>query len=78
MILTSILIINLMSNNLNLFGFSIVPLKTWLVMPVYIGGYTIINMIMNLSRSGLAFSLIFNVLGQQMEVSWKIGRISSD
>jgi hypothetical protein len=67
-----------MSNKSNLFGFSIVPLKSWLVMPVYIGGYTIINMIMNLSRSGLAFSLIFNVLGQQMEVSWKIGRINSD
>jgi hypothetical protein len=67
-----------MSNKSNLFGFSIVPLKSWLVMPVYISGYTIINMIMNLSRSGLAFSLIFNVLGQQMEVSWKIGRINSD
>jgi hypothetical protein len=66
-----------MSNKSNLFGFSIVPLKSWLVMPVYIGGYTIINMIMNLSRSGLAFSLIFNVLGQQMELSWKIGTISS-
>lgn len=67
-----------MSNKLNLFGFSIVPLKTWLVMPVYISGYTIINMIMNLSRSGLAFSIIFNVLGQQMEVSWKIGAISNE
>jgi hypothetical protein len=66
-----------MSKNSNLFGFSLVPLKSWLVMPVYIGGYTIINMIMNLSRSGLAFSLIFNVLGQQMELSWKIGTISS-
>ena len=66
-----------MSNKSNLFGFSLVPLKSWLVMPVYIGGYTIINMIMNLSRSGLAFSLIFNVLGQQMELSWKIGAISS-
>jgi hypothetical protein len=66
-----------MSDKSNLFGFSIVPLKSWLVMPVYIGGYTIINMIMNLSRSGLAFSLIFNILGQQMEVSWKIGKISS-
>jgi hypothetical protein len=66
-----------MSDKSNLFGFSIVPLKSWLVMPVYIGGYTIINMIMNLSRSGLAFSLIFNVLGQQMELSWKIGKISS-
>jgi hypothetical protein len=66
-----------MSKNSNLFGFSLVPLKSWLVMPVYIGGYTIINMIMNLSRSGLAFSLIFNILGQQMEVSWKIGTISS-
>jgi hypothetical protein len=65
-----------MSKNSNLFGFSLVPLKSWLVMPVYIGGYTIINMIMNLSRSGLAFSLIFNVLGQQMELSWKIGTIS--
>jgi hypothetical protein len=67
-----------MSDKSNLFGFSIVPLKSWIVMPVYIGGYTIINMIMNLSRSGLAFSLIFNVLGQQMEVSWKIGAISSN
>jgi hypothetical protein len=66
-----------MSNKSNLFGFSLVPLKSWLVMPVYIGGYTLINMIMNLSRSGLAFSLIFNVLGQQMELSWKIGAISS-
>jgi len=66
-----------MSNKSNLFGFSLIPLKSWLVMPVYIGGYTIINMIMNLSRSGLAFSLIFNVLGQQMELSWKIGTISS-
>jgi hypothetical protein len=66
-----------MSNKSNLFGFSLIPLKSWLVMPVYIGGYTIINMIMNLSRSGLAFSLIFNVLGQQMELSWKIGKISS-
>jgi len=66
-----------MSDKSNLFGFSIVPLKSWLVMPVYIGGYTIINMIMNLSRSGLAFSLIFNILGQQMELSWKIGKISS-
>ena len=65
------------NNNANFFGFSIVPLRSWLVMPVYIGGYTIINMIMNLSRSGLAFSLIFNVLGQQMEVSWKIGKITS-
>jgi len=61
----------------NLFGFSIVPLKTWLVMPVYIGGYTLIDIIMNLSSSGLAFSLIFNILGQQMEVSWKIGRITN-
>ena len=66
-----------MSDKSNLFGFSIVPLRSWLVMPVYISGYTIINMIMNLSRSGLAFSLIFNVLGQQMEISWKIGKISS-
>ena len=66
-----------MSDKSNLFGFSIVPLKSWLVMPVYIGGYTIINMIMNLSRSGLAFTLIFNILGQQMELSWKIGKISS-
>jgi len=66
-----------MSNKSNLFGFSLIPLKSWLVMPVYIGGYTIINMIMNLSRSGLTFSLIFNVLGQQMELSWKIGTISS-
>jgi hypothetical protein len=33
---------------------------------------------MNLSRSGLAFSLIFNVLGQQMELSWKIGAISNE
>jgi hypothetical protein len=61
----------------NLFGFSIVPLKTWLVMPVYIGGYTLIDIIMNLSSSGLAFSLIFNILGQQMEVSWKIGQITN-
>ena len=61
----------------NLFGFSIVPLKTWLVMPIYISGYTLINMIMNFSRSGLAFSFIFNVLGQQMEISWKIGNISN-
>ena len=67
-----------MSDKSNLFGFSIVPLKSWLVIPVYIGGYTIINMIMNLSRSGLAFSLIFNVLGQQMELSWKIGAISNE
>jgi hypothetical protein len=67
-----------MSNKSNLFGFSLIPLKSWLVMPVYIGGYTIINMIMNLSRSGLAFSLIFNVLGQQMELSWKIGAISNE
>ena len=66
-----------MSDKSNLFGFSLVPLKSWIVMPVYIGGYTIINMMMNLSRSGLAFSLIFNVLGQQMELSWKIGKISS-
>jgi hypothetical protein len=58
-----------------LFGFSIVPLKTWLILPIYMGGYTIINMIMNFSSSGLAFSLIFNVLGQQMELSWKIGQI---
>ncbi len=67
-----------MSNKSNLFGFSLIPLKSWLVMPVYITGYTIINIIMNLSRSGLAFSLIFNVLGQQMEVSWKIGAISNE
>ena len=67
-----------MSNKSNLFGFSLIPLKSWIVMPVYIGGYTIINMIMNISRSGLAFSLIFNVLGQQMEVSWKIGAISNE
>jgi hypothetical protein len=60
-----------------LFGFNIVPLKTWLAMPVYMSGYTVINMIMNLSRSGLAFSFIFNVLGQQMEISWKIGQISN-
>ena len=66
-----------MSNKSNLFGFSLIPLKSWIVMPVYIGGYTIINMIMNLSRSVLAFSLIFNILGQQMELSWKIGKISS-
>jgi len=58
-----------------LFGFNIVPLKTWLILPIYMGGYTIINMIMNFSSSGLAFSLIFNVLGQQMEISWKIGQI---
>jgi hypothetical protein len=61
----------------NLFGFSIVPLKTWLALPIYIGGYTLIDIIMNLSSSGLAFSLIFNILGQQMEVSWKIGRITN-
>ena len=61
------------NNNANFFGFSMIPLKSWFVFPVYITGYTIINMIMNLSRSGLAFSIIFNVLGQQMEVSWKIG-----
>jgi hypothetical protein len=58
-----------------LFGFSIVPLKTWLIIPIYMGGYTIINMIMNFSSSGLAFSLNFNVLGQQMELSWRIGQI---
>lgn len=62
----------------NLFGFTIVPLKTWLVIPVYIGGYTLIDIIMNLSSSGLAFSLIFNILGQQMEVSWKIGQITNN
>jgi hypothetical protein len=45
-------------------------------MPIYMGGYTLINMVMNFSRSGLAFSLIFNVLGQQMEISWKIGQIT--
>ena len=33
-----------MSDKSNLFGFNIVPLKSWLVMPVYISGYTIINM----------------------------------
>jgi hypothetical protein len=58
-----------------LFGFSIVPLKTWLIIPIYMGGYTIINMIMNFSSSGLAFSLNFNVLGQQIELSWRIGQI---
>jgi len=66
------------NNNANFFGFNILPLKSLLVFPVYIGGYTIINMIMNLSRSGLAFSMFFNVLGQQMELSWKIGTISNE
>jgi hypothetical protein len=62
----------------NLFGFSIVPLKTWLILPIYMGGYTLIDIIMNLSSSGLAFSLIFNILGQQMELSWKIGQITNN
>lgn len=63
------------NNNTNFFGFSMVPLNSWLIIPVYIGGYTIINMLMNFSRSGLKFALIFNVLGQQIDISWKIGVI---
>lgn len=59
----------------NIFGFKIIPLNTWLCIPVYIGGYTIINSIMNLCISGLSFSFIFNILGQQTLVSWTIGRI---
>jgi hypothetical protein len=59
----------------NVFGFKIVPLNTWLCIPLYIAGYTIINSIMNLCRSGLSFSFIFNILGQQTLVSWSIGKI---
>jgi hypothetical protein len=44
---------------------------------VYAAGYTIINMLMHFSNSGLSCSLIFNVLGQQMLFSWKIGYVAA-
>jgi hypothetical protein len=62
--------------NTNIFGFKIVPSPSWLAIPVYIAGYSVINMIMFFSRSGLSFSWIINVLGQQILLSWKIGYIS--
>ena len=62
----------------NVFGFKVLPLNTWLCIPIYIGGYSLKNSIMTFSSSGLAFSLIFNVLGQQMEISWTIGKIIHD
>lgn len=62
--------------NTNIFGFKIVPSTSWLAIPVYIAGYSVINMIMIFSRSGLSFSCLINVLGQQMLLSWEIGYIS--
>jgi hypothetical protein len=62
--------------NTNIFGFKIVPSPSWLAIPVYMAGYSVINMIMFFSRSGLSFSWIINVLGQQILLSWKIGYIS--
>jgi len=62
--------------NTNIFGFKIVPSPSWLAIPVYIAGYSAINMIMIFSRSGLSFSFLINVLGQQLLLSWKIGYIS--
>lgn len=60
----------------NIFGFKIVPSTSWLAIPVYMAGYSIIDMIMFFSRSGLSFSCLINVLGQQMLLSWKIGYIN--
>lgn len=62
---------------MSIFGFKIIPAKTWLVIPVYAAGYTIIDMLMHFSSLGLSFSLIFNVLGQQMLFSWKIGYVAA-
>lgn len=62
--------------NTNIFGFKIVPSPSWLAIPVYMAGYSMINMIMIFSRSGLSFSCLINVLGQQMLLSWEIGYIS--
>ncbi len=62
--------------NTNIFGFKIVPSPSWLAIPVYMASYSVINMIMLFSRSGLSFSFLINVLGQQMLLSWKIGYIS--
>jgi hypothetical protein len=42
------------------------------------GGYTVTNVLMNFSRIGLAFSFMFNILGQQMTFSWKIGKINGE
>ena len=58
--------------NTNIFGFKIVPSPSWLAIPVYMVGYSVINMIMFFSRSGLSFSCLINVLGQQIVLSWKI------
>lgn len=62
--------------NTNIFGFKIIPSPSCLAIPVYMIGYSVINMIMVFSRSGLSFSCLINVLGQQMLLSWKIGYIN--
>jgi hypothetical protein len=62
--------------NTNIFGFKIIPSPSWLAIPVYMAGYSVINMIMLFSRSGLSFSCLINVLGQQMLLSWEIGYIT--
>jgi len=62
--------------NTNIFGFKIIPSPSCLAIPVYMAGYSVINMIMLFSRSGLSFSFLINVLGQQMLLSWKIGYIN--
>jgi hypothetical protein len=62
--------------NKNIFGFKIIPSPSWLAIPLYMAGYSLINMIMFFSRSGLSFSCIINVLGQQILLSWKIGYIN--
>jgi len=61
--------------NSNIFGFKIVPSTSGLAVPVYMAVYSIINMIMFFSRSGLSFSFLINVLGQQILLYWKIGYI---
>jgi hypothetical protein len=63
---------------MDLFGFSLYPLKSWFIIPIYMGGYTVTNVLMNFSRIGLAFSFMFNILGQQMTFSWKIGKINGE
>jgi hypothetical protein len=60
---------------MELFGFSLYPLKSLIILPIYMVGYTVANVIMNFSRTGMALSFIFNILGQQMTISWKIGKI---
>jgi hypothetical protein len=60
---------------MNLFGFRIIPLNTLLCIPIYIGTYSLIDLLMNITRSGLCISFIVNVLGHQMTIFWEIGDI---